>query len=88
MMDAGSVNTGSEHYRTVSTVSTRNEHDPAVKFSGRGGREKFLKGLGITVSEEVVREVIECCSGVSDLPIYQLHTKNNPPPTSGQTNDL
>ena len=81
MMDAGSVNTGSEHYRTV---STRNEHDPAVKFSGRGEREKFLKGLGITVSEEVVREVIECCSGVSDLPIYQLYTKNKTPQRAGK----
>ena len=85
MMDAGSVNTGSEHYRTVSTVNTRNEHDPAVKFSGRGIREEFLKGLGITVSEEVVRAVIECCSGVSNLSV--VHEKQNPP-TSGQTNDL
>ena len=85
MTDTGRVNTGSEHYRTVSTVNTGNEHDHAVRFSGRGRRKEFLKGLGITVSEEVVREVIECCSGVSDLSV--VHEKQNPP-TSGQTNDL
>ena len=38
---------------------------------------RFLKGLGIRVSESVVRAVIDCCSGRSGLSLYQLYTNKN-----------
>ena len=41
-------------------------------------RGLLLKGLGIRVSESVVRAVIDCCSGRSGLSLYQLYTNKNP----------
>ena len=66
MVDTGKVNTGKENDRTGILL-------------GRGEREEFLKGLGIRVSEGVVRAVIECCLGVSGLSLYQLYTTNRTP---------
>ena len=51
---------------------------------GRGERKEFLKGLGIRVSEGVVRAVIECCSGGSGLRLYELYTKNKTPQQAGK----
>ena len=66
MWDTGKVNTGKENDRTGN-------------FSGRGYREQFLRGLGITVSEGVVRAVIDYCSGDSNIrSLYQLYTNDRP----------
>ena len=71
MTDTGQVNPGKENDRTGILL-------------GRGERKEFLKGLGIRVSEEVVRAVIECCSGVSTRNLYQLYTPNRTPQLAGK----
>ena len=66
MGDTGKVNTGKQNARTGI-------------FSGRGYRKQLLRGLGITVSEEVVRAVIDYCSGNSRVrSLYQLYTNDLP----------
>ena len=60
-------------------VNTGKENDRTGNFSGRGYREQFLRGLGITVSEGVVRAVIDYCSGDSNIrSLYQLYTNDRP----------
>jgi len=66
MGDTGKVNTGKINDRTGN-------------FSGRGYRKQLLRGLGITVSEEVVQAVIDYCSGNSRVrSLYQLYTNGLP----------
>ena len=66
MWDTGNVNTGKENARTGISPE-------------RGSREQFLRGLGITVSEGVVRSVIDYCSGNSNIrSLYQLYTNDLP----------
>ena len=60
-------------------VNTDKENDRTGNVSGRGYREQFLRGLGITVSEGVVQAVIDYCSGNSRVrSLYQLYTKDLP----------
>ena len=63
----------------VKTGNTGKNNDRTGNFSGRGNREHFLRGLGITVSEEVVQAVIDYCSGRSNIrSLYQLYTNGLP----------
>ena len=55
-------------------VNTEAINDRSVKLSRPKGRERFLRGLGINVGEEVVQAVIASCSGASGLSLYQLYT--------------
>ena len=60
-------------------VNTGKNNDRTVNFSGRGYRKQLLRGLGITVSEEVVQAVIDYCSGYSRAKsLYQLYTNSLP----------
>ena len=69
MGDTGKVNTG----------NTGKKNDRTGNFPGRGYRKQSLRGLWITVSEEVVQAVIDYCSRNSRVSsLYQLYTNDLP----------